>query len=189
MNSAMARVNEQRKKIHPHKFSMWIAIASIIMAFAALTSAYLVKMNQDYWVEYRLPLVFTISTIVILASSGTMHLAVKAAKLREMPRYRMLITLTALLGLVFVALQIAGFYQVHGAGVKLVGERSNAAGSFLLAIAGLHIVHMLGGVIALLVMFFRAFSRKTRVYSLLALCRYFVGVPVHIFHGSPAISG
>ena len=29
-------VSTQRKKIHPHKFTLWVAIASIIMMFAGL---------------------------------------------------------------------------------------------------------------------------------------------------------
>ena len=33
----------QRKKIHPHKFAMWLAIGSIVMMFAGLTSAYIVR--------------------------------------------------------------------------------------------------------------------------------------------------
>jgi cytochrome c oxidase subunit III len=169
MNTAMATLNEQKKKIHPHKFSMWIAIASIIMAFAGLTSAYLVKMSHDTWTSYRLPGIFLASTIAILASSGTMWLAVKAFKQREMPRYRLLITLTALLGLLFAALQIVGFFQVDAAGVKIIGKKSTASGSFLLAIAGLHILHVLGGVIALLVQFFRAFSRRQRNYNIVGV--------------------
>ena len=36
-------VMEQRKRIHPHKFTLWVAIASITMMFAGLTSAYIVK--------------------------------------------------------------------------------------------------------------------------------------------------
>jgi cytochrome c oxidase subunit 3 len=49
--------------------------------------------------------------------------------------------------------------------MKIIGRNSTASGSFLLVIAGLHILHILGGVIALLVQFFRAFSRKRRTYS------------------------
>jgi cytochrome c oxidase subunit III len=165
----MANANEQRKKIHPHKFAMWIAMASIIMAFAGLTSAYLVKMSQPEWRSYKLPLVFIASTIAILISSGTMFLAVKAFKQREMPRYRMLITITALLGVLFTILQIAGFFSVDAGGIKIIGEKSTASGSFLLAIAGLHILHVLGGVIALAVQFFRAFSRTSRNYSVVGI--------------------
>lgn len=166
MEVTMTQANEQRKKIHPHKFTLWVAMASIIMAFAALTSAYLVKMNQSDWHVYRLPSVFTISTIAILISSGTMYLAGKSFKQREMPRFRMWITITAALGLVFITLQVTGFLQVHKIpDIGLIGKNSTASGSFLLVIAGLHILHVLGGVIALLVQFFRAFSRKRRSYA------------------------
>jgi len=40
-----AVMNQQRKKIHPHKFTLWVAIASILMMFAGLTSAFIVKSN------------------------------------------------------------------------------------------------------------------------------------------------
>jgi cytochrome c oxidase subunit 3 len=153
------------KKIHPHKFQMWIAMASIIMAFSGLISAYLVKMTQENWLQFNLPPIFTISTLVILLSSATMYLAEKAFKERELPRYRKLITITAFLGLVFIILQITGFYTTSHAGIKLVGKGANASGSFLLVIAGLHILHVLGGVMALLVQFFRAYSRKVKIYS------------------------
>ena len=166
MQLTMTAANEQRKKIHPHKFALWVAMASIIMAFAALTSAYLVKMNQSDWIIYKLPQVFWISTVVILVSSGTMYLAVKAFKQREMPRFRLFITITAILGVLFMILQVNGFYQVHRMpDVGVVGKNSTASGSFLLVIAGLHILHMLGGVVALVVQFFRAYSRKRRVYT------------------------
>ena len=36
-------VVDQNKKIHPHKFILWVAIGSIIMMFACLASAYIVK--------------------------------------------------------------------------------------------------------------------------------------------------
>jgi cytochrome c oxidase subunit III len=153
------------KKIHPQKFQLWIAFASIIMAFSGLISAYLVKMAQDNWLIFKLPSIFTISTIVIIISSVTMYLAEKAFKSRQMPKYKSLITITALLGVLFITLQIIGFNTTQHNGVLLTGKGSNAAGSFLLAIAGFHILHVLGGVIVLLVQFFRAFSRKTKTYS------------------------
>jgi len=37
---------QQRKKLHPHKFILWVAIASIVMMFAGLTSAVIVKSNM-----------------------------------------------------------------------------------------------------------------------------------------------
>jgi cytochrome c oxidase subunit III len=153
------------KRIHPHKFTMWVAMGSIVMAFAGLTSAYIVKKNQSSWLEFDLPLVFWYSTAVILASSLTMYLATKAFKAREMGRYRTLMTVTAALGLVFIVMQYLGFLDLEARNIALVGAKSNSAASFLLVITGLHMVHVLGGVIALLVMFIRAYNSKVKTYS------------------------
>jgi cytochrome c oxidase subunit 3 len=155
----------QRKKIHPHKFTMWIALGSIIMMFAGLTSAYIVKRDLPGWAPVELPKVFWYSTGVILLSSLTMQMALKAFKERAMSQYRILITATAVLGIGFIALQAVGYLSFESHGIHLTGRGSNASHSFLLAIGGLHAVHVLGGVIALLVMFFRAFSMTSRNYS------------------------
>ena len=71
-------VDEQRKKIHPHKFTMWIGIGSIIMMFAGLTSAYIVKRDQPGWTSFDIPRTFSYSTAVILISSLTMQMALRA---------------------------------------------------------------------------------------------------------------
>lgn len=161
----MNAVSPERERIHPHKFTMWVAMGSIVMMFAGLTSAYVVKRSQTNWLEFDLPLVFWISTAVILISSLTVHLSLKAFKAREMQRYRMLITLTAVLGVAFSILQFVGFDTLHKNGIQFFGAGSNPSASFLGIITGLHVVHVLGGVIALLVIFFRAFSVKNKVYT------------------------
>jgi cytochrome c oxidase subunit 3 len=155
----------QQKKIHPNKFTLWVALGSIIMMFAGLTSAYIVKRNQNGWLSFELPRIFWYSTLVILLSSLTIQMALKAFQEREMARYRLMITVTAALGVLFVTLQVLGFMSFQESGLKMIGRGSSASYSFLLAIGGLHAVHVLGGVVALLVMFFRAFSKKTRSYS------------------------
>ncbi len=164
-----AIVNEAPKRIHPHKFTLWVAMGSIIMMFAGLTSAYIVKKNQSSWLEFDLPVVFMYSTLVIIASSLTVHLAAKAFKAREMARYRTLITVTALLGVLFMGLQILGFIDLEARNIALTGAKSNSAASFLLVITGLHMLHVLGGVIALLVMFIRAYVSRVKNYSSLSI--------------------
>ncbi|TAF54618.1 MAG: heme-copper oxidase subunit III [Sphingobacteriia bacterium] len=157
------------QRIHPHKFTLWVALGSIIMMFAAMTSAYIVKKNQSSWLEFELPLVFWYSTGVILLSSVTMHLSQKAFKAREMVRYRSLLTTTALLGLIFLVLQYVGFADLQARQIALVGNKSNSAASFLFVITALHMVHVLGGVVALAVIFGRAFSSRQKNYSSMPL--------------------
>jgi cytochrome c oxidase subunit III len=158
-------IEQQRKKIHPHKFTLWVAIGSIVMMFAGLTSAYIVKRSQANWALLEMPRIFWVSTGVILLSSLTIYLAQKAFGERQMRRYRQLLGLTALLGVLFIILQIIGFAGYEQQDIRLTGAGSNASYSFLLAIAALHGVHVLGGVIALIVMYIRATSAKSRNYS------------------------
>jgi len=160
---------QQRKRIHPHKFTLWVAIGSIIMMFAGLTSAYIVKSNQAGWQNIDMPQLFWYSTATILLSSLVMQTALRSFKQREMNRYRVLLAATVLLGVGFVILQGLGFKQLWNNGVQFKG--ASGGGQFLYVIAGLHALHILGGIIALIVMFVKAFFGRTKLYS---------GVPVEI---------
>src|SRR6476469_1602295 len=100
---------QQRNKIHPHKFTLWVAIGSIVMMFAGLTSAYIVKSGQAGWHEVQAPKIFWASTATLLVSSVVIQAALRSYKQRSMASYRNLLLLTLLLGLVFVALQWIGF--------------------------------------------------------------------------------
>jgi cytochrome c oxidase subunit 3 len=162
MKTYMEIVNEQRQKIHPHKFTLWVALGSIIMMFAGLTSAYVVKRDLPGWSTFSIPKAFYYSTAVLLTSSLTIQMALKAFKDREMIRYRNLLSTTAVLGVAFVLLQWKGFREIWNTGITLHGS---GGGQFLYIIAGLHAVHVLGGIIALLIMVARAFMPRIRSYN------------------------
>ncbi len=162
----------ERKRLHPHKFTLWVGIGSIIMMFAALTSAYIVREAQHNWLEFTLPKVFWYSTAVIIASSISLHLAVKAFRSRERNRFRSLLLVTALLGILFGILQVSGFYDLYNRGVAIIGKGSNPSASFLGIITGLHVLHVLGGIVALLVILVRSYSKKIKSYN---------STPVEIF--------
>jgi cytochrome c oxidase subunit 3 len=148
--------------MHPHKFTLWVAIGSIIMMFAGLTSAFIVKSNQTNWVPVSIPKVFWISTAVILASSLTIQLALRSFKQREMSKYRILVGTTFLLGIIFLVLQWLGFQDLWAQKITFKGA---GAGQFLYVIFGLHAIHVIGGIIALIIMFIRAFIGNTKLYS------------------------
>jgi cytochrome c oxidase subunit 3 len=154
---------QQRKRIHPHKFTLWVAIGSIIMMFAGLTSAYIVKSNQAGWQTVGMPHIFWYSTATILLSSLAMQMALRSFKQRDMKQYRLLLAATLALGVTFVILQGLGFRQLWNSGIQFKG--SSGGGQFLYVIAGLHAVHVLGGVIALMVMFVKAFLGRTKLYG------------------------
>ena len=166
-----------RKKIHPQKFMMWVAMGSMAMAFAGLTSGYVVRQAQGNWRYYELPLMFWYSTVAIVISSVTMALGVRAFKKREMPKFRRLISITLILGVLFGLLQYGGFYDLyHQLEQVRIGDETlteaapvridgNPSESFLFVIAGLHLLHLFGGIIALIIVFFRAFRTRVKVYN------------------------
>ena len=133
------------------------------MMFAGLTSAYVVKSSAPNWEEIDTPKFFLISTVVLLVSSLTMQLALRAFKQHTMSRYRALITTTAVLGMAFVVLQYFGFHWMWTHGVHF--KRSAGQGQFLYVIAGLHALHVLGGVVALVVMTLKAYLSNRRNYN------------------------
>lgn len=155
-------LEEKKKGVHPHKFTLWVAMASIIMMFAGLTSAYIVKSSQANWEVVETPRFFWYSTAVMLLSSLTVQIALRAFKQREMQRYRMFLATTGILGLLFVVLQWYGFTWMWQNGVRFQGA---GAGQFLYIIAGLHALHVIGGIIALLVIILKAFVGRTQSYN------------------------
>ena len=164
MYASTVAMEKKSTKIHPHKFTLWVGIGSILMMFAGLTSAYIVKRNQANWQTFNLPVAFWYSTTVIILSSLTLMMAASSFKKRMMSRYRLLMGVTLLLGSVFIALQVVGFQQLWGLGITLQG---NVSYSFLYVIVGLHAAHVVGGVIALIVMCLQAFRSSVRNYSII----------------------
>jgi cytochrome c oxidase subunit 3 len=152
-------------------------MGSISMMFAGLTSAYIVRESQGNWRYYDLPGVFTLSTVAIVISSITMFFAVKMFKARRMSQFRLLMSATLVFGLLFGALQYAGFYQLYHQlqHVRINGQvlneatpvrvNGNPSESFLFIIAGLHLAHLLGGIIALVIVFFKAFRKRVKTYN------------------------
>jgi cytochrome c oxidase subunit 3 len=166
----------QRKKIHPHKFALWLALGSIAMMFAGLTSAYLVRMAQGNWRIFRMPTVFYVSTVAIILSSITLSVGIRAFRNRKMPLYRTLISSTLILGVLFGVLQYFGFYELSHTAQPLTLENGtiimqpvrvngNPSESFLFIIFGLHLAHILGGIVALLIVQLKAYRRRVKVYN------------------------
>jgi cytochrome c oxidase subunit III len=157
---------QQQNKIHPHKFALWVAIAAIIMMFAGLTSAYIVKSGAPGWEEVRTPKIFWYSTVVLLISSLTIQASLRSFKQRAMQQFRTLFLITTTLGIAFVILQWEGFKYLWSHGVRFEGA---GAGQFLYIIFGLHALHVLGGVMALIIIAAQQFFGKTRSYNVTSM--------------------
>ena len=144
-----------RNRLHPLQLGLFIACGSILMMFAALTSAYLVRQAAGNWLEFPLPSLFYVSAGVLLASSVTFQLATRAQRNWNTPLHRLLVGLTLALGLAFVLLQYAAWQTMfEDMGLPLTG---NPAPSFVYVLSGLHAAHVLGGLVGLAVVTIHAF--------------------------------
>jgi cytochrome c oxidase subunit 3 len=129
---------------------LYIGMVSIVMLFAGLTSAYVVRANNGNWLVFQLPDILIISTAIIVTSSITMYLAQLAIKKDNYLLANLSLFLTLLLGIAFVYTQLEGWKQLTAQGIYFAGKYSNASGSFLYFIALVHIIHLAFGLLAVL---------------------------------------
>ncbi|OWY19174.1 cytochrome oxidase subunit III [Sphingobacteriales bacterium UPWRP_1] len=156
---------KRTQRIHPKKFALWLGIGTVIMMFAGLTSAFIVRRAAGNWVEFELPPLFYFSTLVIGLSSIALFFAEKAYKANRHLQYRNLLGLTLVGGITFIILQYAAWMQLASYGILL---RGNPSGSFVYVISGLHAAHVLGGVVLLGFFFVRAIPKPDPVQELLS---------------------
>lgn len=156
--------------MHPKKFLMWLFIVTIVMLFAAMTSAYLVRSTDGDWLRFDLPNRFLISTAVILLSSVTMQGAFWAAQNNNKKMLLASMAVTVILGIMFLVLQYEGlFTDLVGQKVFLGGRYSNPAGSFVYILAGLHGFHLITGLIYLLIVLYSTIRGRVHAGNLLEI--------------------
>lgn len=153
------QVATRRNKIHPKKLALWVALVSLIMMFTALTSAYIVRRAAGNWLEFSIPPIFYVNTLVIVGSSLTLHAAYVAFKREAETLYRSMLGVTFVLGCAFVVLQYVGWVDLAEGGVPLT---INPSGDFVYAISGLHAAHVIGGIAILAVCLVLAFILPLR---------------------------
>ena len=149
-----------RSFIHPKKFALWIAFASIFMMFAAFTSAYMVRIAAGDWLEFQVPSIFFLSTAILITSSITLHNSLKAYESENEKRYKSLLVISFVLGSAFIVCQYLGWTELYAIGIDLKG---NVSGSFFYLISIMHAIHILAGLAAIGICLISAFGRKFKL--------------------------
>lgn len=161
MDNTMTIEEQQIQKGKTYKMLLIFGMISVLMVFAGLTSAYVVSKSRPDWLsDFKLPSAFLISTLVMLASSFTFYGALKATKKGNRSLATLLLWSTLFLGLSFVALQFVGFSQVIAEGYFFTGSESTITTSFLYIVVVVHLAHLLGGIISLLVVIYNHYKLK-----------------------------
>ena len=149
---------EPESRANRYRIGMWVALASILMMFTALSSAYVVRSaSANDWVPLAMPRVLLLSTALILISSVTMHAARRKLRAGFEGAYTRLLLVTALLGFGFLASQLFAWKQLARQGVFLT---TNPHSSFFYLLTATHGLHLLGGLLALLFLLARTRWQK-----------------------------
>lgn len=158
------------------KFLLWLGIISMVMIFAALTSAIIVRKSDSNWFAFEIPVEFTISTVILLLSSITMILAVFFTKKSKKIVATLFLFITLALGSSFARLQFAGWNQLVKNNIYFVDNLTgNISGSFFYVVTALHLLHLFGGLLAVLITTIRSAAGKYTPsnYLGLKLCAIF----------------
>ncbi|MDB3868883.1 cytochrome c oxidase subunit 3 [Bacteroidia bacterium] len=156
------QAREHSGRVNPKKFSLWLLLLGILMLFSGLTSAYIVRKGDGNWFDFEIPSIFLYSTIIVLLSSITMIWAYRAAKKDDIKGIKLGLSSTIILGTAFIISQYMGWLVLSDQGLHFVNPKygDKVSASFLIAIAAIHLVHILAGIIYLAVMLINSFRYK-----------------------------
>jgi len=158
--------DRKESAVNPKKFIVWLFIATIVMLFAALTSAYLVKQGEGYWLRFDLPEMFWITSLILILSSISLQIAYHTAKKDHLNKIKIYLAITLLLGLAFLFGQYQSWKELVQQDVFFVG---NPAGSFIYVLTGLHGLHLISGIVFLIIVLYSAFRFKIHSKNLTQL--------------------
>lgn len=145
--SAASGISADRR--HVNRLGLFVGLGGITMLFAAFTSAYIVRSGGGDWAPLELPPAVWMSTAVIALSSATLEVARRCYRQGDLGGFRNFSALTAALGVGFLLSQLAAWRALNAAGIYL---ESHPKSSFFFVLTGVHGVHLIAGVVALLVL-------------------------------------
>jgi cytochrome c oxidase subunit 3 len=161
MDITMTKDEHKARTARSYKLILLFAMVSMTMMFAGLTSAFVVSKSRVDWLkDFELPTAFYYSTLVILGCSVTFHLAKKAIQKDNKAATTTFLFATLALGILFVILQFVGFGQIVENGYYFTGAESSITTTFLYIVTVVHLIHLAGGLISLLIVIYNHFKQK-----------------------------
>ena len=161
MEVTMTTDEHELRTARSYKLILLFAMVSMTMMFAGLTSAFVVSRSRVDWLkDFELPTAFYFSTVAIIGCSVTFHLAKKAIKKDKQSATTIFLLTTLALGILFVILQFVGFRQIVDEGYYFTGSESSITTTFLYIVTIVHLMHLAGGLISLLIIIYNHFKQK-----------------------------
>jgi len=130
------------------KVVTWFLLLVVTMTFGGLVGAYVVVFTNNVaeWKPFQLPIQVWLSTIIIIISSITYHIAQRGVEANDHQKLRRYLIVTTVLGASFISSQVLAWMALVDRGLYMSG---NPYAGFFYILTGIHAAHVLGGVIAL----------------------------------------
>ena len=159
MGNTDRNINKKNKRAI--KMMVWLGIASLFMTFAGFTSAFIVSKSREDWIlNFDLPTAFSFSLFIIITSSLSLILARRELLKNNFRSTTIYLTITFVLGVIFIISQFIGFNEIIENGYHFTGPTSTITTSFIFLIAFVHLVHVAAGLLVLLFVIYRNIKRK-----------------------------
>jgi cytochrome c oxidase subunit 3 len=165
---------------------VWIGICAIVMTFAALTSAMIVREGVALdWRHFQLPKILYVDTVILFFSSWTLETALARLKEGE-NRFSEGMTwlrITLTLGGIFVVGQVIAWRVLAGQGLFLA---TNPSSSFFYVFTAAHALHLVGGILGLGYLVYklhrnRSAARTTGIRATSLYWHFMDGLWVYLF--------
>lgn len=157
----MTKEEHQSRTDRSYKLILLFAMVSMTMMFAGLTSAFVVSKSRVDWLKnFELPSAFYLSTLTIIGCSVTFYFAKKNIKKNNRNTTTKFLLATLVLGILFVLLQFIGFDEIVKQGYYFTGSESSITTTFLYVVTVMHLIHLAGGIISLLIIIYNHFKLK-----------------------------
>ncbi len=175
MTELEEKEDQKRRKYKAETMLVWLLTFSVIMIFAGLTSAYVIRKESKDWMSFRLPDIYYISTAILVASSVFMIFVMNSIKKDKVRQAKAFMLTALLLGIVFCYTQVQGFYNMYDQEIYALGSKSNIKASFILVLTLTHGIHLVLAMFGMIWTFIRlnkgAYSSKD--FHGLKLCSTF----------------
>lgn len=131
------------------KLGIWLFLASEVMLFGGLFSAYIMlRLSDPNWASYgqdalNVPLA-TLNTTVLITSSITMVMSWVSLKLNDLKRYKLYMGLTLLCSFGFLIIKYIEYSSKFSHG--LFPSTNNFLAVYFV-LTGLHMLHVIGGIV------------------------------------------
>jgi len=149
---------------HPFNVIMILTLVGIAVLFLALSGAFIYSRVQAELPPIKVPWMFIANSLVLLASSWTIHQAKHAYLDDDTEKYKRSLVFTMGLSVVFLVLQIVAWQQLF---TQEIFPQTDVSAAYLYALSGMHFAHVIFGLPFILGFYLVARKRMREPVSVL----------------------